>query len=117
MGRAGQRRHAPKHPLRVARAGVPGRSDGYSCSVASEECDQSGSTGVIVGPLFFLTVTIELEAEQPRVHLHPGGQGFWIARMIRVLGRDARLVSPVGGESGAVLTALMPDWEIELEAV
>ena len=39
-------------------------------------------TCVVFGPLLFLTVTIESEADEPRVHLHPGGQGFWIARMV-----------------------------------
>ena len=74
-------------------------------------------TGVVLGPLLFLTVTIELEADTPRVHLHPGGQGFWIARMVKVLGEHARLVSPIGGEAGEVLAALVPSWEIELESV
>jgi 1-phosphofructokinase len=74
-------------------------------------------TCVVLGPLLFLTVTIELEADKPRVHLHPGGQGFWIARMVRVLGDQARLVAPIGGEAGDVLAALVPGWEIELEAV
>jgi 1-phosphofructokinase len=74
-------------------------------------------TCVVLGPLLFLTVTIELEADKPRVHLHPGGQGFWIARMVNVLGERARLVAPIGGEAGDVLAALMPGWEIDLEAV
>ena len=74
-------------------------------------------TCVVLGPLLFLTVTIELEADKPRVHLHPGGQGFWIARMVTVLGDHARLVAPIGGEAGDVVSALLPGWEIELEAV
>jgi 1-phosphofructokinase len=77
----------------------------------------SGRTCVVLGPLLFLTVTIELEGDRPRVHLHPGGQGFWIARMVRVLGDRARLVAPIGGEAGDVVSALVPAWEIELEAV
>jgi 1-phosphofructokinase len=72
---------------------------------------------VVLGPLLFLTVTIELEADRSRVHLHPGGQGFWIARMIRQLGGDPRLVAPIGGEAGDVVAAVMPGWEIGLEAV
>jgi 1-phosphofructokinase len=72
---------------------------------------------VVLGPLLFLTVTIELEADKPRVHLHPGGQGFWIARMVTVLGDRARLVAPIGGEAGEVIAALLPGWEIELQAV
>jgi 1-phosphofructokinase len=71
----------------------------------------------VIGPLFFLTVTIEQEHESHRVHLHPGGQGFWIARMITVLGCEARLVSPIGGEAGDVLAALLPGWEVELQSL
>jgi 1-phosphofructokinase len=78
---------------------------------------QERPTCVVFGPLLFLTVTIESEGDGPRVHLHPGGQGFWIARMITVLGCEARLVSPIGGEAGAVLTALFPGWEVELRPV
>lgn len=51
------------------------------------------------------------------VHLHPGGQGFWIARLVAVLGIEARLVSPIGGEAGDVLQALVPQWEVELHAL
>jgi 1-phosphofructokinase len=68
----------------------------------------------VVGPLLYLTVTIEQEDGSARVHLHPGGQGFWIARMITVLGCQARLVSPIGGEAGEVLTTLLPNWQVEL---
>ena len=74
-------------------------------------------TCVVFGPLLFLTVTIESEADEPRVHLHPGGQGFWIARMITVLGCEAKLVSPIGGEAGDVLAALFPGWEVDLKPV
>jgi 1-phosphofructokinase len=71
----------------------------------------------IVAPLLYLTVTIEQEGDAQNVHLHPGGQGFWIARMIEVLGLDARLVAPIGGEAGEVVAALVPGWGIELTAV
>lgn len=71
----------------------------------------------VVGSLLFLTVTIELENDAPKVHLHPGGQGFWIARMITVLGCEARLVSPLGGEAGEVLAALLPTWQVQLRAL
>lgn len=71
----------------------------------------------VVGPLLYLTVTIEQEDGAAGVHLHPGGQGFWIARMITVLGCRARLVSPVGGEAGDVLAALLPNWEVDLRAL
>jgi 1-phosphofructokinase len=74
-------------------------------------------TCAVIGPLLYLTVTIEREGDGEQVHMHPGGQGFWIARMIKVLGCEPRLVSPIGGEAGEVVAALMPGWEIELTAV
>ncbi|HWL42609.1 MAG TPA: PfkB family carbohydrate kinase [Ilumatobacter sp.] len=74
-------------------------------------------TCAVLAPLLYLTVTVEEERDAPDVHLHPGGQGFWIARMIEVLGADACLVAPIGGEAGAVVAALLPGWEIDLLAV
>lgn len=71
----------------------------------------------MLAPLLYLTVTAEREGDATEVHLHPGGQGFWIARMIEVLGADARLVAPVGGEAGEVVAALLPGWHIDLTAV
>ena len=32
-------------------------------------------------PSPLLTVTIELGTDRPEVHLHAGGQGFWVARL------------------------------------
>lgn len=74
-------------------------------------------TCAVLAPLLYLTVTAEHEGEDTEVHLHPGGQGFWIARMIEVLGASARLVAPIGGEAGDVVAALLPGWNIELTAV
>lgn len=80
--------------------------------------DQTRPACAIIGPLLYLTVTVEVEAgDVERVHLHPGGQGFWVARMLQVLGCDHRLVSPIGGEAGTVLTALLPDWGIEFDVI
>lgn len=35
----------------------------------------------VFAPSPLLTVTIEAGAERPEVHLHAGGQGFWVARL------------------------------------
>lgn len=94
---------APDTPTAAADAATVNPDADYTCAV--------------VAPLLYLTVTIEQEGDVPRVHLHPGGQGFWIARMIEVLGVDARLVAPVGGEAGEVVAALVPTWKIDLMAV
>jgi 1-phosphofructokinase len=68
-----------------------------------------------------LTLTVTLENGGPdgddEVHIHPGGQGFWVARMLRHLGIDAVLCGPIGGETGAVIGALLESWQIELCAV
>lgn len=67
-------------------------------------------------PLY--TVTIECSADnEPEVHFHAGGQGFWIARMVSRLGATAMLCAPFGGESGAVLRTLVESEGIELRAV
>lgn len=76
--------------------------------------DTTEPTCAVVGPWLYLTVTLETEGERTQVHIHPGGQGFWIARILATLGCRARLVAPVGGEAGAVLRALIPDWGVEL---
>jgi 1-phosphofructokinase len=70
-----------------------------------------------MAPLFYLTVTAEMEGGKNSLHLHPGGQGFWIARMLHSLGCSASIVAPTGGEVGEVLSALVPGWKIGLERV
>jgi 1-phosphofructokinase len=67
-----------------------------------------------------LTVSIERTRDGERgdeLHFHPGGQGFWIARMLLRLGCSPILVAPVGGESGEMLRGLVRSWGIELQAV
>jgi len=81
------------------------------------QAESAAPVCVVVGPLCFLTVTIESDDQPQRVHLHPGGQGFWIARMIQALGATPVLVSPVGGEAGLVLTHLIPTWGVTFRGV
>ncbi|MFP3883019.1 MAG: PfkB family carbohydrate kinase [Actinomycetota bacterium] len=74
----------------------------------------------VFAPSLYLTVTIEERDgshEAGEVHLHPGGQGFWIARMLAELGGNPVLCGPVGGEAGAVLAAIVPTWGVEFEPV
>jgi 1-phosphofructokinase len=55
-----------------------------------------------------LMISVEREGGAVRdVHLHPGGQGVWVARMVALLGVRVRLVAPFGGEPGAALQALV----------
>ena len=61
----------------------------------------------VFGPHPVLTVTIERRAGGDDVHLHAGGQGVWVSRMAAELGAHPVLCALVGGESGAVLEALL----------
>jgi 1-phosphofructokinase len=42
----------------------------------------------------------------PEVHVHPGGQGLWLARMASSLGARAVVCGPFGGETGTVAAHL-----------
>lgn len=69
---------------------------------------------------FFLTVSVEKTRDGgsgDELHFHPGGQGFWVARMAGHLGLRCAMVAPVGGESGDVLRGLTPAWGVRLDAV
>lgn len=61
----------------------------------------------VFAPDMMLTVTIEAGTEGDEIHLHAGGQGFWIARMIIALGVRVALCGPFGGESGDVVRHLV----------
>jgi 1-phosphofructokinase len=73
---------------------------------------------VVFAPSPLLTITIEA-AGTPRqeIHLHAGGQGFWVARMAALLGTRVSLCCALGGESGAVLRALIAREGVELLGV
>jgi 1-phosphofructokinase len=62
---------------------------------------------VVFAPSPLLTVTIEAQPDGgPEIHLHAGGQGVWIARMLATLGLDVLLCTALGGETGTVLREL-----------
>lgn len=68
------------------------------------------STGISVfASSLALTITIEAssQASGDEVHLHPGGQGYWVARMVGRLGEKCVLSTFLGGEAGLVLAALV----------
>ncbi|MEX2454312.1 MAG: PfkB family carbohydrate kinase [Rhodospirillaceae bacterium] len=78
------------------------------------------SSVCVFSPSLYLTVTVESGHDDngtPEIHFHPGGQGFWVARMLDHLGEPPVLVAPVGGESGDVLSGLARTWGIRLDGV
>jgi 1-phosphofructokinase len=54
-----------------------------------------------------LSISVETKGDAPDVHLHAGGQGFWLARMIAELGVPVTLCGTFGGETGEVLETLI----------
>ncbi|MDQ7903137.1 PfkB family carbohydrate kinase [Phytohabitans sp. ZYX-F-186] len=72
---------------------------------------------LVFAPAPQLTVTVEQPAEAVEIHVHPGGQGVWQARMIIELGPPVVMCAAVGGEIGQVLQALLSAEGIELRAV
>jgi 1-phosphofructokinase len=77
------------------------------------------TAGVMVfAPAPLLTVTVERVGDTPELHLHPGGQGVWQARMISSLGVPVTICAVLGkGEVGQVLTTLIEAEGLELRAV
>jgi 1-phosphofructokinase len=81
---------------------------------------RGGPTGeklAIFAPTPLLTIETEAREGGVAVHVHPGGQGFWVARMARALGVEPILCAPLGGESGRVLHALVASDGIDARIV
>lgn len=72
---------------------------------------------VVFTPTPLLTVTIEPSANGDDVHLHSGGQGVWIARMLAELGVEACVCGPLAGETGRVIEPLLTSERIAVHAV
>lgn len=64
-----------------------------------------------------LTVTVEATPDGDEIHLHAGGQGFWVAKMACSLGAVVTLGGPFGGESGAVIRHLIADSGLQVAEV
>ncbi len=70
----------------------------------------------VFAPSPLLTITIEPGAGREEVHLHAGGQGFWVARLAATLGTDVVLCCALGGEPGRVLRGLIEAEPLTLRA-
>jgi 1-phosphofructokinase len=76
----------------------------------SPDSDQDRAKICVFAPVPLLTVTIEPgSGDSAEVHIHAGGQGIWVARMIGVLGAEVVLSAALGGETGQVLRGLIAD--------
>lgn len=68
----------------------------------------------VFAPAPILTVTIEEQDGEDAIHLHPGGQGLWVAHMAAALGAEAVLCAPFGGEAGRVIQGLLEGEPLEV---
>jgi 1-phosphofructokinase len=72
----------------------------------------------IFSPALLLGVEIERNVRGiTELHLHPGGQGYWVSRMAAALGARPILCAPVGGETGTVVRDLLAREGIEVRSV
>ena len=81
---------------------------------SSEEADRPESgeeqrpTVAIFAPVLMLLIELHRTGdEETEVHLHAGGQGYWIARMVNALGGRALPCAAAGGEPGLALRAIV----------
>ena len=72
---------------------------------------------LVFSPSPLLTVTVESRGSATDVHLHAGGQGMWVARMVRTLGLPVKLCGCFGGETGLVLQSLVQREGVEMHVV
>ncbi len=77
---------------------------------------RSGGRVAVFSPSPLFTVTIEPGVDRPEVHVHAGGQGFWVARLAATLGAEVTLCCALGGESGRVLRGLIEAEPLTLRA-
>ncbi|MCK9795412.1 PfkB family carbohydrate kinase [Isoptericola sp. 4D.3] len=70
----------------------------------------------VVAPEPLLTIEIETDRvrDLPEIHVHPGGQGLWVATMARALGADVAVCGPFGGETGEITAHLARSRGLEL---
>jgi 1-phosphofructokinase len=72
----------------------------------------------VFAPAPILTVVIERgTGDAGELHIHPGGQGFWVARMLTHLGASTTLVTPLGGETGDVFGHLISGHGVDVRVV
>jgi 1-phosphofructokinase len=74
----------------------------------------------VFAPAPLVTVTIETKADRAdddEIHIHAGGQGFWIARLIAEIGVDVVLCGSFGGETGRVARALITDEGVDCRGI
>lgn len=82
----------------------------------AESEPRRGSIAVFA-PSPVLGIIVEPGPDQPEIHLHAGGQGFWVAHMASLLGAEVTLCCALGGESGGVLRSVIEAERVSVHSV
>jgi 1-phosphofructokinase len=77
--------------------------------------DPSARTVVVYAPGPIITITIE-RGDPCEIHLHAGGQGAWVARMLANLGVEPVVCAAMGGETGDVIRERLEHEGVIVEA-
>ncbi len=77
----------------------------------------STPNAMVFAPAPQLTVTVERFGDHDELHVHPGGQGIWQARMLRLLDVPVTLCAALGGETGTVLEPALAREDLALRVV
>lgn len=77
----------------------------------------AADTIAVLAPAVYVSITIEQAEEGDDIHIHAGGQGVWVARMLRQLEHRVVACAPAGGETGRILLGVVADWGVETRAV
>jgi 1-phosphofructokinase len=76
------------------------------------------ATVTVFGPNPILGITIERRgADEDDIHVHPGGQGVWVARMAGEMGAQPVQCGFLGGETGDLLRPLLDELPGEVRPV
>jgi 1-phosphofructokinase len=85
-------------------------NDLASRGVAEGSPAEGDPSVTVFGPNPILGITIERRgADKDDIHVHPGGQGVWVARMAGEMGAHATLCGFCGGETGRLLAPLLDE--------
>lgn len=83
---------------------IPVSNQAQPDSVGASEGKNDELAVAVFAPALLLMIEIHRNADASNdVHLHAGGQGYWVSRMIRALGVRSIPCSPIGGEPGNAL--------------
>src|SRR4051794_25409276 len=72
---------------------------------------------MVFAPSSTLSIVTERRGAHDDIHLHPGGQGYWISRMLAALDVPVTLCGCFGGEVGSVVRVLIEQRGIQVRAV